>query len=147
MTPVEGLQGLTPLCVEWTRAGEKEAGYETLWVQWNKRIGIRKGAEWNAQNILSEVRQREKDVSHPVSLIYWNLTELNSDSRASLVAHTVKNSPAMWETWVHSLGWEDRLEGGMATHSSMLAWRIPWTEEPGGLQSMGLQRVRQRLSD
>ena len=48
----------------------------------------------------------------------------------------------MQETRVRSLGWEDPLEKGMATHSSILAWRIPWTEEPGGLQSMGLQRVR-----
>ena len=47
----------------------------------------------------------------------------------------------MWETWVWSLGWEDPLEKEMATHSSILPWRIPWTEEPGGLQSMGLQRV------
>ena len=53
----------------------------------------------------------------------------------------VKNLPAMWETLVQSLGWEDTLEKGMATHSSTLACRIPWTEEPGGLQSMGLQRV------
>ena len=53
----------------------------------------------------------------------------------------VKNPPAMQETWVRSLGWEDSLEEGMATHSSILAWRVPWTEEPGGLQSMGLQRV------
>ena len=60
---------------------------------------------------------------------------------ASLVAQTVKNLPAMRETWVRSLGWEDPLEEGMATHSSILAWRIPWTEEPGALQSMGLQRV------
>ena len=54
----------------------------------------------------------------------------------------VKNLPAMQETVVQSLGWEDSLEKGMATHSSILAWRIPRTEEPGGLQSMGLQRVR-----
>ena len=47
----------------------------------------------------------------------------------------------MWETWVQSLGWEDLLEKEMATHSSILAWRVPWTEEPGGLQSMGLQRI------
>ena len=47
------------------------------------------------------------------------------------------------EMWVQSLGWEDLLEEGMATHSNTLAWRIPWTEEPGGLQSLGLQRVRQ----
>ena len=53
----------------------------------------------------------------------------------------VKNLPAMWETWVQSLGWENPLEKGMATHSSILAWRIPRTEEPDGLQSMGSQRV------
>ena len=54
----------------------------------------------------------------------------------------VKNLPAMWESRVHSLGTRDPLEKGMATHSSILAWRIPWTEEPGELQSMGSQRVR-----
>ena len=54
----------------------------------------------------------------------------------------VKNPHAMQETWVQSLGWEDPLEEGMATHSNIFSWRIPWTEEPGGLQSMGLQRVR-----
>ena len=63
------------------------------------------------------------------------------------MAQMVKNQPAMHETWVlqetqvRSLGQEDPLEKGMATHSSILAWRIPWIEEPGGVQSMGLQRV------
>ena len=57
------------------------------------------------------------------------------------MAQTVKNPPAMQETWVQSLGGEDLLEKGMAIHSSILAWRIPWTEERGGLQSMGSQRV------
>ena len=52
---------------------------------------------------------------------------------ASLVTQTVKNSPAIWETWVRSLGWEDPLEEGMGTRSSILAWRIPWIEETGGL--------------
>ena len=61
---------------------------------------------------------------------------------ASLVAQVVKNLPAKWETWVLSLDWEDPLQKGMATHSSILAWRIPWTEEPGRLLSMGLQRIR-----
>ena len=61
---------------------------------------------------------------------------------ASLVAQLVKNPPAMQETWVRSLDWEDPLEEGMATHSSILVWRIPRTEEPGGLQSLGSQRVR-----
>ena len=60
---------------------------------------------------------------------------------ASLVAQRLKNLPAMRETWVRFLGWEDPLEKEMATHSSILAWRIPWMEEPDGLQSMGLQRV------
>jgi len=57
------------------------------------------------------------------------------------MAQTVKNLPAVQETWVQSLGQEDPLEKGIATHSSTLAWRIPWTEEPGRLQSMGSQRV------
>ena len=58
------------------------------------------------------------------------------------MVQTVKNLSAMWEMCVQSLSWEDSLEKGMATHSSVLAWRIPWTEEPGRLQSMGSQRVR-----
>ena len=62
--------------------------------------------------------------------------------RASLVAQMVKRLPAMRETRVQSLGGEDLLEKGMATHSSTLAWKIPWTEDPGRLQSMGWQRVR-----
>ena len=57
------------------------------------------------------------------------------------MAQTIKNLPAMWETWVQSLGWEDPLEEGMATHFSILAWRIPWTEQPGGVQFIGSQRV------
>ena len=61
--------------------------------------------------------------------------------KARMVAQMVKNPPSMQETWVQSPGWEDPLEKGIATHSSILAWRIPWTEEPGGLQSMRLQRV------
>ena len=61
--------------------------------------------------------------------------------QASLVAQMVKNLPAMQETWVRSLGWKDPLEKGMATHSSILAWEITCTEEPGGLQCMGSQRV------
>ena len=60
----------------------------------------------------------------------------------SLIAQSVKNLPTVQETWVRFLGQEDPLEKGMATHSSILAWGIPWTEKPGELQSMGLQRVR-----
>ena len=62
--------------------------------------------------------------------------------RASLVAQMVKNLPAMQEIWVQSLGWEDSLEKEITIHSGILVWRIPWTEKPGGLQSMGSQRVR-----
>ena len=76
------------------------------------------------------------------------LSFLNNDNykaknlaKLSLVAQMVKNLPAMQETWVHSLGWEDPLEEEMATQSSTLAWKIPWTEEPRRLQSMGSQRV------
>ena len=72
----------------------------------------------------------------PSALIYFIFGE------ASLVAHSVKNLPAVQETWVRSLGWEDPLEKEMANHSSIVAWKISWTEEPGELQSMGSQRLR-----
>ena len=62
------------------------------------------------------------------------------------MAQMVKNPPAMLETWIQSLGWENPLKKGVATHSSILAWRIPWREESGGLQSMGSQS-QTRLSD
>ena len=64
------------------------------------------------------------------------------ETKAREVAQMVKNLPAVQETWVWSLGQEDPLEKGMATHSHIFARKIPWTEAPGGLQSMGLQRVR-----
>ena len=60
------------------------------------------------------------------------------------MVQTVKNLPIMWENQVQSLGWEDPLKKGMTTHSNILAWRIPWTEEPGGLQSMGSQKIKGR---
>ena len=66
---------------------------------------------------------------------------------SDLVAQLVKNLPATQEIWVQSLGWEDPLEEEMAAHSSILAWKIPWTEETGGLQSIGWQRVRHDWSD
>ena len=64
----------------------------------------------------------------------------------SLVAQMVKNPPAMQETWVQSLDWEDPFEKEMATHSSILAWEIPWSEEPGRLQSMGSQKSQIQLA-
>ena len=77
---------------------------------------------------------REKDIDDNTDNAYL-------PRAASLVAQRLKRLPAMWETWVRSLGQEDPLEKEMATQSSILAWRIPWTEEPGELQSTGLQRV------
>ena len=75
---------------------------------------------------------------NPVS---WQVKCKYMEKLKYLFAQTVKSLSAMGEAQVQSLGWEDPLEKGMATHSSILAWEIPWTEEPGGLQSMGLQRV------
>ena len=81
----------------------------------------------------------------PVSSPYMNRQAFNCGSfinvRTSLVTQTVKHLSTMQETWVRSLGQEDPLEKEMAIHSSTLAWKIPWTEEPGRLQSMGLKRV------
>ena len=72
---------------------------------------------------------------------FWNWNLLFNVQKPSLVAQRVKHLPAKQETWVPSQDQEDPLEKEMETHSSILAWRIPWTEEPGRLQSMGLQRV------
>ena len=74
-------------------------------------------------------------------LVHVLLEPSLKDFNITLLAQMVKNPPAMWETWVRSLGLEDPLEKGLAIHSSILAWRIPWTKEPGRLQAMGLQRV------
>ena len=85
-----------------------------------------------------------------ISQTEWVICRGSISGAGSLVAQRLKRLPAMWETWVQSLGLEDPLEKEMATHSSTLAWRIPWTEEPGELQSTGLHGVaksRTRLSD
>ena len=76
-----------------------------------------------------------------VNFLHSSLLSILCMLWTSLVAQTVKHLSAMQETWVRSLGWEDPLEKEMATHSSTLAWKIPRTEEPGKLQSMGSQRV------
>ena len=80
---------------------------------------------------------KESEALHGRRILCWRRIGYSLQySWASLVTQLVKNLPAMWETWVWSLGWEDFLEKGIATHSSILTWRIPWT-----LYSMGLQRV------
>ena len=78
--------------------------------------------------------------SRNLSYIYL-LNKRDAKRNTSLVAQRVKRLLTTWETWVQSLGWEDPLEKEMATHSNTLAWKIPWTEEPGRLLSMGSQRV------
>ena len=67
--------------------------------------------------------------------------QIKGNTGTSLVAQMVKRLSTMWETWVQALGWEDPLEKEMAIHFSTIAWKIPWTEEPGRLQSIGSQRV------
>ena len=100
--------------------------------------------------ILSEVSQTKKDRYYMISFM-WNLKNSTNELtgwRADMgfpSDSAVKNlsaMPEMQEMQLQSLNWEDPLEEGMATHSSILAWRIPWTEEPGRLQSIGSQRVR-----
>ena len=86
----------------------------------------------------------EPSDANPVGASFpsWSQASRLGNSKSLEGGSVVKNLPAMQEMRAQSLGQEDPLEVGMATHSSVLAWRIPWTEEPGGLQSMGLQRVR-----
>ena len=84
---------------------------------------------------LAAAKLGDKSMRFKKNVKRWQL------SWGSLVAHRLKRLTATRETWVRALGWEDPLEKEMATHSSTLAWRIPWTEEPGGLQSTGPQRV------
>ena len=84
------------------------------------------------------------------SILAWRIPcteEPESYDWTSLVAQMVKNLPAMGETWVRSLGWDDLLEKGKATHSSILVWRILWTEEPGRLQFHGVAKSQTQLSD
>ena len=97
-------------------------------------------------HLASTTRDILKHISLPINLLMHKLFKIKSqlDSHytvASLVAQRLKHLRGMQETQVPSLGWEDSLEKEMATHSSTLAWRIPWREEPGRLQSMGSQRV------
>ena len=113
---------------EYTIMRVQEFRGENYYLSFNQESEIR--ADWEPQ-----IKEDEKATSQDRS-------SENRPALISLVVQTVKNLPAVWETWVQSLGQGDPLEKGMATHSSVLVWRIPWTEKPGGLQSMGSQRVR-----
>ena len=86
----------------------------------------------------NDVKKKKKNLREKKVFFFG---ELRNWQYLHVVAQMVKNLPAMQDTWVWSLGWKDPLEKGMATHSSILAWKIPWTEGPGRLQSMGLLRV------
>ena len=85
-----------------------------------------------------ELEFRQRNLHLVQDWLCW--CDLKGTTGASLVAQTVKNLPAMQETRIQSLGWDDLLEKEMVTHSSILAWRIIWTEEPGSLQSMGIAK-------
>ena len=95
-----------------------------------------RGAWWATVQGVTKSRTRLSNITH-----LMNKTAIRLLNKSSLVTQTVNSLPAVWEIWVQSLGWEDPLEKETATHSSIVAWRIPWMEEPGRLQSMGSQRV------
>ena len=95
-----------------------------------------RGAWWATVQGVTKSRTRLSNFTH-----LMNKTAIRLLNKSSLVTQTVNSLPAVWEIWVQSLGWEDPLEKETATHSSIVAWRIPWMEEPGRLQSMGSQRV------
>ena len=95
---------------------------------------------WIPRKDIRNTKKKQYCFSHDVLLVN-DFENMCHDLEASLVAQIVKNLPAIKQTWAQSLGWEDPLEMGMATHSSILPWRIPLTEEPSRLQSMGSQRV------
>ena len=102
--------------------------------------GILKSGRLKAYIMSAHLQNASKENEGFFGVCEWRTSnsKRQDTSRASLVAQLVKNSPAMRETWDRSLAWEGPLEEGMATHSSILAWEIPWREEPGGLQSMRL---------
>ena len=90
------------------------------------------------------MKAKQIDTWYRMAKMPYNIVDNSKASTSdwtSLVAQMVKYLPTMWETRVQSLGWEDLLEKEMATHSSILAWKIPWTEKPGRLQAMGSERV------
>ena len=96
---------------------------------------------WIPRKGIRSTKKKQYCFSHDVLLVN-DFEDMCHDLEASLLAQIAKNLPAIKKTWAQSLGWEDLLEKEMASHSSTLAWRIPWTEEPGRLQSTASQRVR-----
>ena len=91
---------------------------------------------WESNPCSLQYKHRALTTGPPATTIIFLFIIITTLTWASLVAQTIKNPPAMQETWVRSLGGEDPLEKEMATHSCILAWEIPWTEEPGGLHGV-----------
>ena len=143
LTDSYGLRGPWPCSLPpgpWGMAEESTDAYPSSpatspWVSGEGEVQ-RRGNPWYYQSLLPNHESYITSFRPPPAL--WG---------ASLVTQMVKNPPAVQEIWVRSLGWEDPLEESMATHSSILAWRIPWTEEPGRLQSMGSQRAEHNWGD
>ena len=108
-------------------------------LKWLSRYGVYITTTWPAPRF--GLIKSHKVSSQPTQWLWWTPQFWNPllMGWASLIAQLVKNLPGMQETWVRFMGWEDPLEKEMAIHFSILAWKIPWTEEPGGLQSMGSQ--------
>ena len=129
-----GVKSRLPLQGMWVRALGRE---DPLEEEWQPTPVFSPGESHGQRSLAGHSPQghKELDVTQYASAFFTH------NFSSSLVAQRLKCLPAMWETWVRSLGREDPLEKEMATHSSILAWRIPWTEEPGRLQSMGSQRV------
>ena len=112
--------------------------FKTLWKRGNTKIFLQE-EKMSRIKTSSDMQEYVWFFSHPLLESFWEYAPVKG---ALLVAQMVKHLPIMQETLVWSLGQEDPLEKEMATHSSTLAWRIPWMEKPGELQSMGSQRVR-----
>ena len=116
-----------------------------------KKIGDTKGTFHTKIGTVKDRNSKDLREAEDIKK-WWQNTQKNYTNKVLMTQISFtggsggKESPCMQETWVQSLGQEDSLEKEMATHSSILAWRIPWTEEPGGLQSMGSQRVRYDLA-
>ena len=126
--------------------------HSTTWVSWTLPSVLPPVTHTTGQGTPSSLTNHSsiQQGTHSPRRVSWYFFQYSSSPAfwAPVVAQIVKHLPAMWETWVQSLGWEDPLEKFMATHSSILAWRIPWTEEPDRLQSTGLKKpdTTQRLN-